>query len=58
MSQFKHNSSGVITQPVPLFASSWAALFALLRHGVGETVSGKTVSGKTPKTGGKDNSQV
>lgn len=32
MNQIKHSISGVIVHPVPLFASSWVALYCYIRN--------------------------
>ncbi len=32
MNRCKHNISGVIVDPVPLFASSWVALYCYIRN--------------------------
>jgi hypothetical protein len=44
MDGLKQNPSGVITDHAPLFASSWVALFELLRRALDKDCEDATVS--------------
>jgi hypothetical protein len=51
MNQFKQNTGGTLVQTAPLFASSWAALFSLLRDGLAKGRDNASVSIVSPKSG-------
>ena len=39
MNQVKNSMNGVLVHPIPLFASSWVALFCLLRSNLAKSRS-------------------
>lgn len=48
MSQFDNSTGVILANQVPLFASSWIALFLLIRHRMGGTLAAvEQTSGKT-----------
>lgn len=56
MGHFSDSANGVVARPVPLFASSWIALFRAIRNRLGNTRGGEGPS-QGPGAGGTSPTQ-
>ena len=49
MNPMNDNADSVVVRPVPLFASSWVALFAVIRHSLADRTEGSQTSEAPPQ---------
>ena len=53
MNQSNHSINGVVARPVPLFASSWVALYCYLRNFLNKDHAQRDAPAKSPETEAK-----